>query len=112
MLLHEEGITQPPPSINIHQFSQNFVTVNNTKFPDTATRIVISVVILKVLLFTLMCSTFSQLKISGNFINKRATEINFHLKGKKRGEDTVCKIFCPSGSLDPCTVMPPTADSP
>jgi hypothetical protein len=40
------------------QLSQNFITINNTKCPDTKMKIVIGAVTLKMILFTLLHNMF------------------------------------------------------
>jgi hypothetical protein len=70
-------------SINAHdeprcrttQLSQNFITINNTKSPDTVIKIIPDIIILKAFLFVFL--HFS--KINGHKMDKRRADINFHL---------------------------------
>lgn len=56
------------------QLSQNFITINNTKSPDTVIKIIPHIIILKAILFIFL--HFS--KMNGHKMDKR-TEINSHL---------------------------------
>jgi hypothetical protein len=69
----------PYPSIQTNIFSQNFFTVNNTKFSYTVKTSSLGVVILKSIY--LQCCL---VEINGNDMKSRTVEISFHLRKRER----------------------------
>jgi hypothetical protein len=69
------------PSFQLKTGSQNLLTINNSKFPDTMTKRVGDVKICKMLIFlyTPLHAMFGRLQINGQYMNKEQAETNFHI---------------------------------
>lgn len=71
-------------------------------------RTVISVVILKIPLFTLIRNIFRLLANGGSDMNRGAAEINFHLtkRKNKRAKTGFAKCSAPAATWSPCAASP------
>jgi hypothetical protein len=57
--LRQRGQRNPQPDIKTGEVSESFVLLNNTKCPQTETKIIVSVVILRTVLFVLLREVFN-----------------------------------------------------
>jgi hypothetical protein len=86
VLSRETRISAPSPTqLKTDQLSQTFVTINNMKFADTKTKLVIGAVTIKTILFILARNMFGLLPINGYDMNKRSVEISVNLIRKRKG---------------------------
>lgn len=83
----------PHPSVKGRSMFKNFITINNTKFPDTDE----TIIILQIFLFTLSHNRHRLLPINGYEMYKISVDIYLNLIGK--GE-TVVKLCHPRHLLD------------
>lgn len=72
------------------QLSQNFIMINNTKFPDTVMK---TIIILETVLFTVLCNMFRQLLNDVPDMNKRKAVINFHYEKQYNVPPQVATLF-------------------